>query len=185
MGRPLWREDGSVGCSCCFLWTGSRGTHDYILLSNLRLSQLEGTGSCIYFLQIQSNPCVTQGIISRLEPLGNTVYHSSIVVSLTYSLAMAAVSLPNDGCVCHNIIPTYVLFCQESLSFRFSYQIFACYTCINLIHISFIALKTFRTNINYEALYEAETETSSIDWAELCRYHLKTETESSFWNVVF
>jgi hypothetical protein len=30
-----------------------------------------------------------------------------------------------------------------------------------------------------------EIGTSSIDWAQLSRFHLKTETESSFGNVVF
>jgi hypothetical protein len=30
-----------------------------------------------------------------------------------------------------------------------------------------------------------EIGTSSIDWAQLCRFYLKTETESSLWNIVF
>jgi hypothetical protein len=30
-----------------------------------------------------------------------------------------------------------------------------------------------------------ETETSSINWAQLVRFHLKTDTESSLRNVVF
>jgi hypothetical protein len=30
-----------------------------------------------------------------------------------------------------------------------------------------------------------ETGTSSVDWAQLSKFYMKTETESSFWNAVF
>jgi hypothetical protein len=35
--RPLWREDGSAICSAISRWSESRRTHNYILLSHLRL----------------------------------------------------------------------------------------------------------------------------------------------------
>jgi hypothetical protein len=37
LGRPLWREDGSVICSAICQWSESRSTHDHTLLSHLRL----------------------------------------------------------------------------------------------------------------------------------------------------
>jgi hypothetical protein len=37
LGRPLWREDGSVICTAICLWSGSRKTHNHSLLSHLRL----------------------------------------------------------------------------------------------------------------------------------------------------
>jgi hypothetical protein len=37
MGRPLWREDGSVSCSTICQWSKSRRTHNHTLLSRQRL----------------------------------------------------------------------------------------------------------------------------------------------------
>jgi hypothetical protein len=37
LGRPLWREDGSVICSAICQWSESRRTHNQILLPHLRL----------------------------------------------------------------------------------------------------------------------------------------------------
>jgi hypothetical protein len=37
LGRPLWREDGSVICSAICQWSESRRTHTHTLLSHLRL----------------------------------------------------------------------------------------------------------------------------------------------------
>jgi hypothetical protein len=37
LGRPLWREDGSVICSAICQWSESRRTHNHTLLSHLRL----------------------------------------------------------------------------------------------------------------------------------------------------
>jgi hypothetical protein len=37
LGRPLWREDGSVICSAICQWSESRRTHNRTLLSHLRL----------------------------------------------------------------------------------------------------------------------------------------------------
>jgi hypothetical protein len=37
LGRPLWREDGSVICSAICRWSQSQRTHNHTLLSHLRL----------------------------------------------------------------------------------------------------------------------------------------------------
>jgi hypothetical protein len=37
LGRPLWREDGSVICSAICQWSESRRTHNHTFLSHLRL----------------------------------------------------------------------------------------------------------------------------------------------------
>jgi hypothetical protein len=37
LGRPLWREEGSVFCSTICQWSESRRTHNHTLLSHLRL----------------------------------------------------------------------------------------------------------------------------------------------------
>jgi hypothetical protein len=37
LGRPLWREDGSVICSAIYQWSESRRTHNHTLLPHLRL----------------------------------------------------------------------------------------------------------------------------------------------------
>jgi hypothetical protein len=37
LGRPLWREDGSVICSALCQWSELRRTHNHTLLSHLRL----------------------------------------------------------------------------------------------------------------------------------------------------
>jgi hypothetical protein len=37
LGRPLWREDGSVICNAICQWSESPRTHNHTLLSNLRL----------------------------------------------------------------------------------------------------------------------------------------------------
>jgi hypothetical protein len=37
LGRPLWREDGSVICSAICQWSESQRTHNHTLLSHLRL----------------------------------------------------------------------------------------------------------------------------------------------------
>jgi hypothetical protein len=37
LGRPLWREDGSVICSTICQWSELRRTHNHTLLSHLRL----------------------------------------------------------------------------------------------------------------------------------------------------
>jgi hypothetical protein len=40
-GRPLWWEDGPVVCSAITHWSESRRTHNHILVSHLRLPNLE------------------------------------------------------------------------------------------------------------------------------------------------
>jgi hypothetical protein len=37
LGRPLWREDGSVICNATWQWSESRRTHNHTLLSHRRL----------------------------------------------------------------------------------------------------------------------------------------------------
>jgi hypothetical protein len=37
LGRPLWREDGSVICSAIYHWSELRRPHDHTLLTHLRL----------------------------------------------------------------------------------------------------------------------------------------------------
>jgi hypothetical protein len=37
LGRPLWRQDGSVICSAICQWPESRSTHNHTLLSRLRV----------------------------------------------------------------------------------------------------------------------------------------------------
>jgi hypothetical protein len=37
LGRPLWREDGSIICSAIYQWSESRRTHNHTLLFHLRL----------------------------------------------------------------------------------------------------------------------------------------------------
>jgi hypothetical protein len=80
MGRPLWREDGSVIHShCCeivsavFLRSEFRGTHDQSLLSELwdspslegclklEIPQFRGPGSRIYFAQEEGSPVIPPG----------------------------------------------------------------------------------------------------------------------------
>jgi hypothetical protein len=66
---PLWREVGYVVYNFCrafasaaFLRSESHGTHEHILLYLfLRLLQLGGPGSCIYFAQEQGSPVIPSG----------------------------------------------------------------------------------------------------------------------------
>jgi hypothetical protein len=67
-GRPLWREDGSVVYKCCWVLASSvilgsefRGSHDHILLSQIRDSQPGETGPCIYVPQEQGGPVIPPG----------------------------------------------------------------------------------------------------------------------------
>jgi hypothetical protein len=46
LGRPLWREDGSVICSAICQWSESRRTHNHTLLSHLRLLGSFSVASC-------------------------------------------------------------------------------------------------------------------------------------------
>jgi hypothetical protein len=70
VGRPLWRDIGSVVFSCCwaspaqsFSSLESRGTDDHILLSPfLGLPQPGEPGSCIYFPQEQDSPVIAPDI---------------------------------------------------------------------------------------------------------------------------
>jgi hypothetical protein len=48
MGRPLWREYGSVAWSAITHWSESGSTRNHTLLSHLRLPQPERPGSRIY-----------------------------------------------------------------------------------------------------------------------------------------
>jgi hypothetical protein len=67
--RPLWREDGSVIYSYIFYgpcqsnhsWSKSRRTHDYILLSHVRVPQTGGPGPRIYIPQERGGPVVPPG----------------------------------------------------------------------------------------------------------------------------
>jgi hypothetical protein len=80
VGRPLWREVGSV---VAFLRCESHGTHEHALLSLfLRLPQHEGRDSCSYFPQEQGStvifPCI--GLIKELlETLFSIVLSMSCV----------------------------------------------------------------------------------------------------------
>jgi hypothetical protein len=63
-GCPLWRQVGSVVCSCCwassaqsFLGPSPSRTHDHIV-SNLRFSQSGAPGSCIHFPQEHVRPLI-------------------------------------------------------------------------------------------------------------------------------
>jgi hypothetical protein len=69
MGRPLWREDGSVVYNCCCLRQRShsqvrvpRGSWPHFTVSDLRLPQPKGPGSCIYIPQEQGGPVIPPGI---------------------------------------------------------------------------------------------------------------------------
>jgi hypothetical protein len=61
VGRPLWREVGSVICSAITHRLESRRTHNQILLSHLRLPQPGGPGSRIYIPQEQGGPVIPPG----------------------------------------------------------------------------------------------------------------------------
>jgi hypothetical protein len=69
VGRPLWREDGSVIYSYSWFWafravtlgSGSRRTHDRILLSHLRLPQPGGPGPHICIPQEQGGSVIPLG----------------------------------------------------------------------------------------------------------------------------
>jgi hypothetical protein len=61
--------------SAAFLRSESHGTHDHILLSHLRLPQLGGPGSCIYFpnnrvAQLYPQAEETATVILRLSQIG-------------------------------------------------------------------------------------------------------------------
>jgi hypothetical protein len=65
MGRPLWREDGSVIYSCCWASQRSisrdrvrRDSWAHITLLIWILPQPGGPGSCIYFPLAQDNPLI-------------------------------------------------------------------------------------------------------------------------------
>jgi hypothetical protein len=47
VGRPLWREDGSVICSAITQWSESLRTRNHILLSHLKLLQPGGQVSVL------------------------------------------------------------------------------------------------------------------------------------------
>jgi hypothetical protein len=68
MGRPLWREDGSVVYNCCCLRQRShsqvqvpRGSWPHFTVSNLRLPPPGGQGPCIYIPQEQGGPVIPPG----------------------------------------------------------------------------------------------------------------------------
>jgi hypothetical protein len=61
VGRPLWREDGSVICSVITQWSESLRTRNHTLLSYLRLPQPGGPGSLIYIPQEQGGPVIPPG----------------------------------------------------------------------------------------------------------------------------
>jgi hypothetical protein len=72
VGRPLWREDGSVICSAVTLWSESRRTHNRILLSHLKLPKRRKPGLHIYIPQAQGGPVISLGTefpSRRLLPL--------------------------------------------------------------------------------------------------------------------
>jgi hypothetical protein len=68
VGRSPWREDGSVIYSAATLWSDSRRTHNYILLSHFCLSNPGGPGPhiyiyiYIYILQEWGGPVIHPGI---------------------------------------------------------------------------------------------------------------------------
>jgi hypothetical protein len=62
VGRPVWREDGSVICSAITHWLESRRTHNHILLSHLRLPQPGGPGVRIYIPQEQGCPVIPRAL---------------------------------------------------------------------------------------------------------------------------
>jgi hypothetical protein len=68
MGRPLWREDGSVDYNCCCLRQRShsqvrvpRGSWPHFTVSDLKLPQPGGPGPCIYIPQERNR-------VARLYP---------------------------------------------------------------------------------------------------------------------
>jgi hypothetical protein len=56
VGRPLWREDGSVVCTIITQWSESHRTLNNTLLSHLRLPQPGVPGYHIYIPQEQGGP---------------------------------------------------------------------------------------------------------------------------------
>jgi hypothetical protein len=65
MGRPLWREDGSVVYNCCCLCQRShsqvrvpRDSWPHFTVSDLRLPKPGGPGPCIYNPQEQGGPVI-------------------------------------------------------------------------------------------------------------------------------
>jgi hypothetical protein len=70
VGRPLWREVGSVVCSSCwaslaqFFSGPSPRDSWHFTVSNFIFAQSRGLGFCIYFLQEQSIPTTPPGIRS-------------------------------------------------------------------------------------------------------------------------
>jgi hypothetical protein len=68
MGRPVWREDGSVFYNCCCLRQRSysqirvpRGSWPHFAVSDLRLLQPGEPGPCIYIPQEQGGPAIPPG----------------------------------------------------------------------------------------------------------------------------
>jgi hypothetical protein len=61
VGRPLWREDGSIICSAITQWSESLRTRNHTLLSHLRLPHPGGPGTRIYIPQEQSGPIKPPG----------------------------------------------------------------------------------------------------------------------------
>jgi hypothetical protein len=61
IGCPLWWEDWSVVWSAITHWSESCRTHNYTLLSRLRLPHLGGPGPRIYIPQKQGGPVIPLG----------------------------------------------------------------------------------------------------------------------------
>jgi hypothetical protein len=93
VGRPLWWEVGSVVfsllgiSSAAFLRSESHGTHEHILLLLfLRLSQLGGPGSCIYFFHEQGSPVIPPGhwVLIGLKLKLKSIYDRRSEASLSW-----------------------------------------------------------------------------------------------------
>jgi hypothetical protein len=88
MGRPLWRENGSVVYNCCSLRQRShsqvrvpRGSWPHFTISDLRLLQPGGPGPCIYIPQEQGGPVIPPGTGFHLHysaGLGFLLYEYSL-----------------------------------------------------------------------------------------------------------
>jgi hypothetical protein len=116
MGRPLWREGGSVVYNCCCLLQHShsqvrelRGSWPHFTVSDLRLPQPWGPGPCIYVPQEQGGPVIPPG----------TAFHSWLSLSLSYittdgqSASLSWYQAPIWG-----LWPDFY-YCQTSAGFRY------------------------------------------------------------------
>jgi hypothetical protein len=125
VGRPLWREDGSVFYNCCCLRQRShsqarvpRGSWPPFTVSDLRLPQPGGPGPCIYIPREQGGPVIPPGT-GFLPPYAwPTVSRTcSIRFSLWWKRFQQIRCIAIAFSYCCNGVLTFPLYRNESYSF--------------------------------------------------------------------